>query len=306
MTNAIAQNQPATTPTRRDIHQQVTDTIIKQLEAGTVPWEPRWNGGEGPILDLPYNLFSNKKYRGINILLLWSSAIDQRFSSCEWGSFKQWQEKKEQIRKGEKGTMIVYTDTFKKEVDGELKDIRFLKSSFVFNRCQLMSYEPRPLVEDMKKLPEFEKIQGADNFVRNTGAMIEHGNFGACYSPSRDIILMPQPESFRNTATSTVAENYYSTLAHELVHWTKAPHRLNREQSKKYGDEIYANEELIAELGAAFICNDLQITREPKADHATYIESWLKVLKDDKHSIISAASKASKAVEYLKGFRSEV
>lgn len=303
MTNTTAQNQQTTTPTRRDIHQQVTDTIIKQLEAGTVPWEPRWNGGEASILELPYNLFSGKKYRGINILLLWSSAIDQGFSTCEWGSFKQWHEKKEQIRKGEKGTMIVYTDTFQKEVDGEIKDFRFLKSSYVFNRCQLMSYEPSASVEEMKKLPLFEVIAGADTFVSNTGATIEHGNTGACYSPSKDIIMMPQPERFVNTATSTAAENYYSTLAHELVHWTKAPHRLNREQSKKYGDEIYANEELIAELGAAFICNDLQITREPKADHATYIESWLKVLKDDKHSIIKAASNASKAVEFLKGVR---
>ncbi len=306
MTTTSAENQHTTTPTRTDIHQEITDTIIKQLEAGTVPWEPRWNGGNGPILEMPRNLVTGDKYRGINILLLWSAAIDKKYSCHEWATFEQWKKSKQYVRKDETSTKIVFTKTYPKEVDGEVQQIKFLKSFRVFNRCQLVGYEPNLLVEDLKKLTSFEVIAGADSFVSNTGAMIEHGNFGACYSPSRDIILMPQPESFCKTATSTVTENYYSTLAHELVHWTKAPHRLNREQSKKYGDEIYANEELIAELGAAFICNDLQITREPKADHATYIGSWLKVLKDDKHCIVKAASKASKAVEYLKGFRSEI
>ena len=299
MQNTIHQNEVAPKTTRRDIHQQVTDTIIKQLEAGTVPWHRPWKGDDNRLLGLPKNVLSGKKYRGINILLLWSSAIERQFSSTEWASFKQWSEKKECIRKGEKGSMVVYYDTFEREVDGEIKKIPFLKSSVVFNRCQLASYTP----EEKQPEPETHsfagKINVVEDFITNTGALVEHIGSSACYVPMEDRIYMPDPESFIGTDTCTATEGYYSTLLHELTHWSGAEKRLNRVKGKKFGDANYANEELVAELGAAFLCAEFDITTADKADHANYIAHWLKVLKDNKQCVFTAASEASKAVDYL-------
>ena len=149
MQNSTPTNASTPAPIR-DLHQHVTNTIIQQLEAGTVPWHRPWKGDYDPLLSIPGNYSTGKKYRGINILLLWCSAINKSFGSAEWASFKQWQDKKEMIRKGEKGTMIVYYDTFEKEVEGEVKKIPFLKSSVVFNRCQLASFVPEPLPQPEK------------------------------------------------------------------------------------------------------------------------------------------------------------
>jgi len=204
--------------TRRDIHEQVTDTIIEQLEAGTVPWHKPWKGDDKRLFSIPQNFTTGKKYRGINILLLWSSAIGHEFATQEWASFKQWQEKKEIIRKGEKGSMVVYYDTFEKEVDGEIKKIPFLKSSVVFNRSQLASYEPSEKEEKPNAIPLVQRIEQVDNFIANTGAIIEHKDNRACYIPSADKINMPLPEAFIDTETSTATEGYYSTLLHELTH----------------------------------------------------------------------------------------
>lgn len=294
----------ATTPkeqtfTHRDIHQQVTDTIIQQLEAGTVPWHKPWKGEDNRLFSIPQNFTTGNKYRGINILLLWSSAIKHDFPEQEWASFKQWQDKKESVRKGEKGSMIVYYDTFEKEVDGEVKKIPFLKSSVVFNRSQLASYTPAEKEVEPNPVPLVERIQKVDGFVSNTGVNVEHKNYTACYIPSQDKVCMPLPEAFVDTETSTATEGYYSTLLHELTHWTGNPQRLNRTGGKKFGDENYATEELVAELGAAFLCAEFEITTVTKADHASYIASWLKALKDNKNCIITAASEASKAVAYL-------
>ena len=303
MTNT-AQASNAQTSNRRDIHQQVTDTIIKQLEKGTVPWHKPWQGEDTRAFELPYNGITNNHYRGINIVLLWSSAIEKQYSSAEWGTFKQWADKKEMIRKGEKGSMIVYYDTIEKEEDDEIRKIPFLKTSYVFNRCQLNSYEPSSIEESTEsRLSLVERIQTVDNFVSNTKAIIEHGQRGACFSPKEDKIYMPVTEAFVDTASCTATEGYYSTLLHELVHWSGTPNRLDRTKGKKFGDQNYATEELVAELGAAFLCTEYDIATAEKGDHAAYIASWLKALKDNKHCIITAASEASKAVHYLKGLQ---
>lgn len=293
MENATQQEAFATN--RRDIHQQVTDTIIKSLEAGTIPWHQPWTNN-GASLALPKNFSTGNHYQGINIVLLWSSAIEHSYASSEWASFRQWQGKNEFIRKGEKGTTIVYADTFEKEVDGEIKNIPFLKSSVVFNRCQLSGYKPKTKPAE-KAL--FEIIDPVEVFVANTRAMITHKTNGPCYIPLYDEVHMPFKAQFVNTETSTATEGYYSTLMHELVHWTGAEHRLNREFGKKFGDQQYACEELVAELGAAFLCAGFEIGINKKEDHAAYIANWLKVLKDNKQFIVTAASSASKAVEYL-------
>ncbi|MDO6430901.1 zincin-like metallopeptidase domain-containing protein [Flavitalea sp. BT771] len=290
---------------RRDVHQQVTDKIIQQMEAGTIPWQQPWKQGEAVrSLSIPKNLTTGKKYRGVNILLLWLTAEMQQYPTNEWASFMQWQDKKEAVRKGEKGTMIVYYDTIKREEDGEEKIIPFLKTSFVFNKAQLANYEPKPVENDGKPLANLvQRIEKANVFVDNTGAIIQHKEPKAYYNRLGDFINMPPPELFFDLPTCTATESYYSTLLHELTHWSGDKKRLNREKGKKFGDTKYAAEELVAELGAAFLCAELEISQSPPEDHAAYLQSWLKALKDDKHLILTAASEASKAVDYLQGLQ---
>lgn len=289
------------TENRRDIHQEVTNTILTQLEKGTIPWHQPWQGGSSKgFFDLPYNAVSSNYYQGINIILLWCANINKNFNNAEWATFKQWSEKNETIRKGEKGSMIVYYDVIEKEEDNEIKKIPFLKSYHVFNRCQLNSYEPQEEQPKEDVIPLVQRVEIVDSFVENTQAVIEHGKDGAFYHPSEDKIYMPSVEAFHETATCTATEGYYSTLLHELVHWSGAEKRLNRTKGKKFGDNVYAVEELIAELGAAFLCAEFDIATTEKGDHANYIASWLKVLKDNKNCIITAASEASKAVNYMK------
>jgi len=283
---------------RTDLQQQVTDTIIRQLEAGTVPWHQPWKGDNSRLPALPKNFTTNKRYNGINILLLWGSAIENDYSTSEWATFKQWSEKKELIRKGEKGSLVVYYDTIEKEVDGEVKEIPFLKSSYVFNRCQLANYTLSK-IEMAKPEQLIAPIERVDRFIQNTKAIIEHGGSRACYVPHADLVRMPMTDSFESSETCTSIEHYYSTLFHEMVHWTGNPKRLNRTKGKKFGDQDYAVEELVAELGAAFLSAELAINPVGKADHASYIAGWLKLLKDNKKHIFTAASEASKACDYL-------
>lgn len=285
----------------RDIHQQVTDTIIAQLEKGTIPWHQPWKGQSSKgYFELPYNTVSTNYYQGVNIVLLWGSAIEKQFDTGEWATFKQWSEKKETIRKGEKGTMIVYYDVIEKEEDGETKRIPYLKSYHVFNRCQLNGYEPKEDISYAETRALVERIETVDRFVANTKAIIEHGAEGAFYRPSEDKIYMPSLEAFHDTTSCTATEGYYSTLLHELVHWSGASTRLDRTKGKRFGDNQYAVEELVAELGSAFLCAEHQITTAEKGDHASYIAHWLKVLKDNKYCLVTAASEASKAVKYMK------
>ena len=297
---ALPQEKPQTK--YRDIHQEVTDTIISQLEKGTIPWRQPWQGQSSKgLFDLPYNMVTNNHYQGINIVLLWGATLEKNFDTAEWATFKQWSEKKESIRKGEKGSMIVYYDFLEKEDDkGELQKIPYLKSYYVFNRCQLNSYNPQEAKPETDITPLVRRIEVVDSFVENTQAVIEHGAGGAFYRPSEDKIYMPKIEAFQDTQSCTATEGYYSTLLHELVHWSGAPKRLDRAKSKRFGDNQYAVEELVAELGSAFLCAEYDIGNVEKGDHANYIASWLKVLKDNKYCIVSAASEASKAVNYMK------
>lgn len=283
---------------RPDIYQQVTDTIIAQLEKGTAPWHKPWVGGDLNPFRLPVNQKTGKSYQGINILLLWCASMNKDFTCNEWATFKQWSEKNESIRKGEKGSMVVYYDTFEKEVDGEVKKIPFLKQSVVFNRCQLSSFKPEQLIDPDAK-PLVQRLDKVEGFVANTKAIVRHTGYKACFVPAKDEIYMPEKNAFIDTDTLNATEAYYSTLLHELTHWSGHSARLDRKQSKKFADMPYAEEELIAELGAAFLCANLEITNAPKPEHAQYIAHWLKVLKQNKYAIISAASSASKAVDYL-------
>ena len=282
---------------RVNLYDQVTNTIINQLEQGTVPWKCPWKSPSGGQWGIPTNPKTNRNYRGINIVLLWGATIEKQFDSCEWGSFKQWQEQKQSVRKGEKGTTIVYYDTFEKEEAGEVKKIPFLKASVVFNKCQLADYkavtpDDVPVVTDREESPEL------DTFIRNTGVIIQTGP-EACFIPSKDVICMPPKNSFISDELGTANEHYQSTLLHELTHWTGPEKRLNREFGKKFGDRKYAIEELTAEFGASFLCAEFGIATSDIANKAAYIDHWLQVLRENSRYVLTAASAASNAVDYL-------
>lgn len=299
MTSVLPNDQ---TPSlkRQDIHQAVTDTIIAQLEKGTVPWQRPWRKHDNDTSDLlPKNAKSGKNYRGVNILLLWDKVRTKDFTSHEWATFKQWKENGEIVRKGEKGNIIVYYDTIEKEVDGEVKEIPFLKQSYVFNRNQLESFDPNYSAPPSDTKPLAERIEKIEQFVFNTGVEIETTNKRAVYYPEQDKIGMPDRSLFVDTKHCSATEGYYSTLMHELIHWTGHKSRMNRTFGNRFGDKRYAVEELVAELGAAFTCTEFDISRPEKEHQASYIASWLDVLKANKYAVLAAASEASKATEYL-------
>lgn len=284
---------------RKDIHQHVTDTIIKQLEKGTVPWLKPWNEGDNFSFDMPKNFTTGQKYRGVNIVLLWAAAQEKQYCSNEWASYKQWKVQDEAVRKDEKGTMIVYYDTFEKEDQGEIKKVAYIKQSVVFNRSQLVSYNPSNKPKLNQSKPLFERIDSVESFIENTQAIIEQPYPKACYNRVTDKISMPDQAAFINTAQCTAKEGYYATLLHELTHWTGHTTRLDRKLGNRFGDKNYAVEELVAELGAAFVCTELEISRPEKENHASYIASWLEVLKENKYAVVAAASEATKASDYL-------
>jgi len=287
----------------KDVYQTVTDTIIQQLEKGTIPWHQPWTGANSKLLQLPRNFETGKKYRGVNILLLWCAALNKNYDQSEWATYKQWEKQNEFPRAREKSSKIVKYDTIKREEDGEIKEIPFLKVYNVFNRCQLQSYNP-PAQDQFENLNDLvEKIDVVDEFIANTKAMIRHSTEGAHYNPNTDEINIPFPELFKATTTCSATEGLYSTTLHELTHWTGGKHRLNRLERCKFGDKKYAAEELIAELGAAFLCSGFDIATVEKGDHAGYIDHWLKILKEDNHFIIKVASEASKAVDHLENLQ---
>lgn len=284
---------------RVDVYTRVTDRIVAQLEQGVRPWTKPWNAEHAAGRITRPLRCNGEAYKGINVLMLWDSADSQGFSCPIWMTFQQTKQLGGFVRKGEHGSPVVYASSFKKtdtndageEVDQE---IPFLKEYTVFNVEQVEGLPDRFYQTQQPPNTTIERIAHADEFFRNTKAEIQEGGNQAFYSISKDFIRMPKLETFRD------AESHAATLAHELTHWTRHASRLDRDFGRKrFGDAGYAVEELVAELGSAFLCADLRITPEDREDHAAYIESWLKVLKEDKRAVFSAASHASKAVEFL-------
>jgi antirestriction protein ArdC len=239
-------------------------------------------------------------YRGINVIMLWAQAVAKGYAAPIWMTFKQAQELGAHVRKGETGTLVVYASTITRtDSDGQSgedveRTIPFMKGYTVFNVEQIDGLPGIYHQPAQEPLDPMARNALADRFFTATTADIHHGGNRAFYSEGDDRVQMPPFETFRDP------ESYYATLAHELTHWTKHPRRLDREFGRKrWGDEGYAIEELVAELGAAFICADLGLATEPRADHAAYIASWIKVLKDDKRAIFSAAAHAERAAEFL-------
>lgn len=288
------------TDKKSDIYARVTGAIIAHLEQGTRPWVKPWDAAQGPLgMPLRHNGIA---YRGVNVLMLWGEALAKGYSAPIWMTFRQAKELGACVRKGEKGSLVVYASrlnrTEEDEITGEEqeRDIPFLKGYTVFNVEQIeglpSQYHPVPA----EPVDPPVRDARAEAFFKASRAEIRHGGNRAYYSSASDHIQMPPFETFRD------AEYYYATLAHELVHWTMPKHRLDRDFGKKsWGDEGYAMEELVAELGAAFLCSAQALTPDVREDHAAYIESWLKVLRNDKRAIFAAASHAQKAADYLTG-----
>lgn len=275
-----------------DLQQQVTDSIVTILESGTSPWVKPWSSAT--TSGMPRNYSTGKAYQGINVLILWASAADQGFNSSAWLTYKQAQTAGGQVRKGEKGTTITFYKPIKVEKEGEQKTIPLMKTFTVFNTDQIDGLEITVPEEQPKGFTADQKTEAAvrlfECYTERAGIGFSTGGDRAFYSPSHDTIKMPERADF------TTESGYAATLLHEAVHSTGHKDRLDRlKDTNKKG---YAFEELIAEIGAAFLCCELGITNELE-QHASYINGWLKALKQDRTLIFKAAAKASKAYELI-------
>jgi antirestriction protein ArdC len=281
---------------KRDLYSDVTARILQSLEAGAVPWKQTWKNGATSTasgLSLPINAATNRPYSGVNVLLLWMSADE---GTPRYLTFNQAKEAGGNVRKGEHGRKVYFFKplTVKDKASGEDKQIPLLREYTVFNVAQCENL-PESVMSGKITAPlnQHEREDAAEQFIRSTGADFREGMGKPCYIPSRDIVSMPSFAAFR-TQTS-----FYSVAFHELLHWTGAKHRLDRDFSGRFGTRAYAAEELVAELGAAFINAEFGFDEE--VQNAAYLATWIQLLKDDSRAIFTAASKASKAAEFLRG-----
>jgi antirestriction protein ArdC len=288
---------------RQDVYTRITGQIIQSLEQGVRPWTKPWNADNAAGRITRPLRHNGQPYSGINILMLWGAAVESGFGAPTWMTFKQAVEFNAHVRKGEKGTLVVYANKITKtdsDADGNEveREIPFLKGYTVFNVEQIDGLPEAYYSKPEPKMTGPERIEHADAFFSATGADVRYRGGRAFYAMESDYIQMPPIESFVD------AESFYATLAHEGTHWTRHSTRLERDFGRKvWGDEGYAREELVAELGAAFLCADLELTPEVREDHACYISTWLEVLKNDKRAIFQAASHAQRAVDFLHQFQ---
>ena len=284
---------------RVDVYEQVTAQIISAIEAGAGTWQMPWHSA-GTGLNRPGNVDTKNAYKGINVLALWVAAMSRGYGSGTWGTYRQWQNQGCQVRKGEKSLMVVFYKKLTGSEDQDTEDGKqrrlVARASSVFNAEQVDGYEPPALPDEDREIPRSWAIE---RFVDATRADIRHGGGMAYFQREADYIQMPKAGRFQGSATSSAADAYYQTLLHELTHWTSDKSRCDRSLVKRFGDEAYAMEELVAELGSAFLCADLGLALEPRADHAAYIDGWLRVLKADNRAIFTAARQASKTTDYL-------
>lgn len=279
-----------------NLHHTVTQQIITAMKSSkdfVMPWHSQ--------SAMPLNATTDNCYTGINALNLWAISQERLYGSSIWATYKQWQSIGAQVSKGETGSKIVIYKPLPELKVGDVNKPRvLLRSATVFNVSQVTGWLPLIPLLDKTVL-----LEAVDQFVANSAAKIEHGGDRACYISKLDKILMPERALFNGSDTSSETEAYYSTLLHELTHWTGIESRCNRDMSGRFSSENYAIEELVAELGAAFLCSELGVTNSPRQDHADYISSWIAVLQYDPKAIFWAAARASEAVAYLSSLQSK-
>ena len=288
---------------RTSLYAEITDKIIVELEAGRVPWVQPWGTAAAKApLAMPKNATTQRRYSGVNVLILWGAVIERGFVGQSWLTFRQALSLGGNVRKGEHGTTVVYADRFtpederrRAERDGdEPGAIPFLKRFTVFNTDQCENL-PDGLVTAPPPVPSGMILPEAEALIGATGADFRIGGDRAFYSPGSDYIQVPRPDAYFEPI------NWHRTALHELGHWVGHPSRLARDLSGVFGSALYAKEELVAEMTSAFVCASLGIV--PTVRHADYLGSWLEVLREDDRAIVRAASAASKAADYLLAFR---
>jgi len=283
---------------RVNLYDEVTQRIVSELEAGRLPWVQPWGTTDGIGPGLPRNALTARPYSGVNILILWGAVIENGWPSQSWLTFRQAQEAGGCVRKGERGQCVVYADRFTPEAEkqraerdgSEAKTVPFLKRFTVFNVAQCEGLR-EGLASDPAPLPEREIVPLAEEVIAASGVDFRIGGDKAFYVSSLDYVQVPpQPAFFQQV-------NYYRTCLHELTHATGHANRLGRNLVNAFGSKDYAREELVAEMGSAFLCAALGIS--PTVRHADYIGAWLEVLREDNRAIFRAASAASKAADWL-------
>jgi antirestriction protein ArdC len=294
----LGKGEDQQTENRTSLYDEVTGRIISGLEAGRLPWVQPWGstGSAGP--GLPRNALTARNYSGVNVLILWGAVIEHGWPSQSWLTFRQAQEAGGCVRKGERGVTVVYADRFTPEAEkerasregGEAKAVLFLKRFTIFNVAQCEGLRAG-LASDPGPLSEREIVLVAEDVIAASGVDFHIGGDRAFYIPSLDIVQVPPQIAFFEQV------NYYRTCLHELTHATGHAKRLARDLTNSFGSKDYAREELIAEMGSAFLCAALGIT--PTVRHADYIGSWLEVLREDSRAIFRAANAATKAADWL-------
>lgn len=274
-----------------DMYQQVTDKIVALLESGGagggIDWARRASG-------IPRNFGTRAAYNGINVLLLWATAQELGYKHNYWLTYKQATDMGGQVRKGEKGTLCAFykmIERTSKNGDGDdSEQVPVISPFWLFNLDQI---DGLAVPSGEIAWSEYAQIEAAENVLAKSGAVIHEGGTKASYSPSRDVISVPDRTQFKSVT------DFYSVALHELTHWTGAKTRLAREFDTRFGSEAYAFEELVAEIGSAFLNAELGIIATSLPNHACYLASWLKVLRNDKRAIFTAASQASKAHRFI-------
>lgn len=281
-----------------DFKQQVTNAIIDLMENDGINWTKTWVRS-----GMPRNLISGNFYSGGNVIALMIAASKKNYTSSYWLTFKQAQSIGANVKKGEKGTQLLFfKNIFLEDKEtGEESKILMGKSFFVFNIDQVEGVPADKMPSQEFLNTDFLDNEQANDLILKTGAMVCYGDFNPCYVPSLDLIRMPKNKNF-NTEN-----DFYATIFHELAHWTGHTSRLDRDfsKSKSWGDEAYAGEELVAELAAAFFGAQFGWVNATIQGHASYLKSWLNVLKKDPNAIFQAATKASQAFDYLMSYSAE-
>ncbi|MBK6470324.1 MAG: DUF1738 domain-containing protein [Betaproteobacteria bacterium] len=281
-----------------DLYTSVTQRIIAALEAGTPPWHCPWRRDGTDAR--PANATTGRAYRGINVLLLNLQAMAQGYRASRWLTFAQAVAVGARVRKGEHGTQIVFFKLHELDKashqeaanDPERRVVPLLRAFTVFNVDQVDGL-PERLTPEPLEPGSWEPLDAADHILEQSGALFRHGGSKAFYAPDADLIQMPPQSAFCN------AGDYYATALHELTHWTGHPSRCNRPLGRRQGIDAYAFEELVAEMGSAFLTDYCGLTG--RVQHASYIASWLEALRNDKRLIFTASSQAQKAADFLLG-----
>jgi len=290
-------NADVLSQTRFDVYRAVTDKIVAAIEAGAGTFVMPWHGN-GAVIAKPQNAHTRMEYHGINVMALWAQAYVSGYQSGYWASYRQWQSVGAQVVKGEKGSTVVFFKQLEvdQDEDGEPSRRLVARASRVFNADQVAGWQPPAPPHSTGGAETMEQVEA---FVAATKAQVHHGGSIACYHIRDDYIEMPDRSRFIGSPTSSATEAHSACILHELVHWSGAKHRLDRGFGEGFTKERLAAEELVAEIGSAFLCADLGVTNEPRPDHAAYVAHWLQLLKNDTRTIFHVSKIANQAATYL-------